>query len=542
MPEFLKTSRDKVVEFFKKMSKRTRITLAIVVVAIIAFSVVTAYLLNRVNYAVLYTDLSSSEAGQIMTELKTEGVDAKMSGTDTILVPADKRDDLIVSLASSGYPKSGLTYDIFKSASFGATDEETKTLEQYQLQENIRTTINNMDKVKDCTVLISLASSSSYVQTSNATPATAAIVLQLEDGKTLSDTEAKTIANILMGSVPKITLDNIKITDTNMTYYNLKDEEKTDDSSDSNSNLDATSNQIDLTEKMKALLKTQVQDLISTAVGKDNLAVSVGLTLNFDNKSSNSVEFSPPVEGSDNGIVRSSQQIRSALYGTDGTTGTSAAGTSSNGVSASQYVTTDTGKQNSYNATDTYNYEINEVKTQLDKVGAKVDALSVSILVNSSIDGMTSSDNIQKIKNLAADAIGVDPNYISVETMAFSGSDSVDWNTVQANQKAAMQSIMIRDIAIAAIVGVAVILAIFLVLRFLHKRNQKGDEKLALAGVGQFFDATLGDGAGISPEEEEDLLQNLMENKSSELERVEAIVEKYPEVAAQIIRTWLNED
>jgi len=545
MPQFLTASRDRLVEFFKKMSKKNRIILAIVLVAIVAFSIIVAYLLNRVKYAVLYTDLSASEAGQIMSVLEEDGVTAKMSGTDTILVPESQRDDLIVELASSGYPQSGLTYDIFNSADFGATDEETKTLKQYQLQENLRTTINTVDKVKDCTVLINLASSSSYVQTANSTPATAAIVLQLEDDQTLSDDEAKIIANILLGSIPKLTIDNVKITDTNMTYYNLADEDSSDDTTGT-SNLDETSSQIELTEQMKSILKSQVQELIATAVGKDNVAVSVGLTLNFDSKSVNSVEFEPPVDGSDTGIARSTQEIRSAIYGTDGTTDTSAAGTSSNGVSADEYVSTDTGTQNSYSATDTYNYEINEIQTQLDKVGAKVDALSVSILVNSSVDGMGDSNTLQKIKNLAADAIGVDDNYISVETMAFAeDSSTIDWNAVQEDQKEALQAIMIRDIAIAGIIGLAVLFTAYMILRHLRrKKEQEQEQQLALAGVGQYIDTMLGGDelGGISQEEERDLLQNLMENRSSELERVEAIVEKYPEVAAQIVRNWLNDD
>jgi flagellar biosynthesis/type III secretory pathway M-ring protein FliF/YscJ len=38
------------------------------------------------------------------------------------------------------------------------------------------------------------------------------------------------------------------------------------------------------------------------------------------------------------------------------------------------------------------------------------------------------------------------------------------------------------------------------------------------------------------------LIEELIIKKSSEIERVEKLVDKYPETAVQILRTWLSED
>jgi flagellar M-ring protein FliF len=89
-----------------------------------------------------------------------------------------------MELAAEGYPESGLNYDIFSGASsFGITDREMEAYTQYQLQENLRTTILKLQKIKDCIVIVNLPSKSVFVLSSNERPASASVMLEVKNGR-----------------------------------------------------------------------------------------------------------------------------------------------------------------------------------------------------------------------------------------------------------------------------------------------------------------------------------------------------------------------
>ena len=58
-----------------------------------------------------------------------------------------------MELAAQGYPSTGISYDIFQNASgLGVTEMEKQTYYKFQLEENLRRTINKMEKIKDSVV------------------------------------------------------------------------------------------------------------------------------------------------------------------------------------------------------------------------------------------------------------------------------------------------------------------------------------------------------------------------------------------------------
>lgn len=520
-----------LLEFVRGMNRRNRILAACLIAAILAISILAAFLLNRVHYTALYSGLSADEAGEIINTLKDEGVDAKMEGTSTILVPQKEADDLRVELAAKGYPKTGLNYDLFTSNSdFGATDLETRTRLQYTLQENVRTTIKNMNKIKDCIVIINLATNSSYVVSDNTSPATAAVMLELEPGEKLSDEEANSIAKFVMKSVPKLTIDNISIVDSDMQSYDL-----TDGKDSSESTYSAT--QMELAEQMKKILSDQAMGILKPALGSGNVAVSVNLSLNFDKETQNSVEFSPPIEGETDGMLRSLQESQDASNNGTGTNG--AAGTSSNGVSATGYVNQNNSSGNSANSSSkTYNYELNELRKQIEKAQGAVTDLSVSVLINSDANG--AGNVADQAKDLVANAIGVDPKYITIASLPFvesAGQKGFD-DYYKANQAAAQRAQWMGVMKVG-LLCLTLLVCVFLVLHFLKKRKE---------------DETASEDAWQAPQEEgvvipevledqdEQLLADLVHTKSGETEKVEKLIEDYPEAAVQILRNWLSDE
>jgi flagellar M-ring protein FliF len=358
MTESLKNFFKKFSELIKKTERKKLIIIISAIILVIIAGILGAVLINRERYTVLYSSLSSVEAGKIMTKLAELGINAKADGEDTILVPEEQADDLRMQLAALGYPQTGLNYDLFSSSSdIGSTDLEQQTYLQYQLQENMRTTINRMSKVKDCLVIVNLASSSSYVVTENTTEARVAVLLNLEGDQELTSQEARTVGQFVLKCVPKLSIANISIVDSNMHYYNIVDEES------ETSDVTYSDTMQELTEKLKTTLTNQVSNVLEPAIGKGNFAVSINLGLNFDKETVSSKKFGPPIEGEDKGMVVSSEETYETSSNGSKTTGGQ---TGTDQTNVTEYSTNTEDTQTSESRTNTYNYELNLIETQIE--------------------------------------------------------------------------------------------------------------------------------------------------------------------------------
>ena len=118
--------------------------------AVILLCAVTIYLINKPEYAVLYSGLSDSEAGEIYRKLTEDDYDVKVGDNGVLYVPKKFENKIRLELAAEGYPKSGLNYDIFsKSSGFGTTQYEKKKYMQFQLQDRLQDTIKSIDLISD---------------------------------------------------------------------------------------------------------------------------------------------------------------------------------------------------------------------------------------------------------------------------------------------------------------------------------------------------------------------------------------------------------
>jgi flagellar M-ring protein FliF len=526
MTASLKSFLNRAGEFFQNMEKKKLIMLITLAAVVVAAGIIGAVLLNQVHFTVLYSGLDAAEAGTIKTLLDERGVKNQIRGTGTILVPEDVADELRIELAAQGYPNTGLNYEIFSGASaLGSTDLERRTYLQYQLQENMRATIMRMEKVKNCVVIVNLASDSSFVIKDNASEASVAVMLDLKNGQELTLAEARTIGEFVKKCVPDLKAENISIVDSKMKYYDITSKENAEDTSA------YTATQMQLTEQMKKILSEQVLHVLEPAVGTGNVAVSVNLSLDFDKQTVSKVEFSPPVAGEDEGLPRSYEELYEGVG--PGAADGGQAGTDTNGIGTPAYVSVDEGDASKYSYSKTYNFELNEIQTQIEKAQGAIMDLSVAVLVNSSVEGI--SNYVDTIRNLVAKAIGVKSDYISVELMPFVQSDSIGDAFEQHQQT--LQKIS-RDTLITRIVTVvAVLAALIIILRIFFRKPAPVGEPAAAGAV------AITPGDFMEEKEAEDFeLADLMLKKSSEAEKIEELMERYPETVAQILRSWLTED
>ena len=524
----MKAAVEKVGGFLKNTGKKKIIIILSIVAFVIIVGIVGAILLNRKPFTVLYSGLDAAEAGTIKKLLDDMGVESKVqrlrhSGAGV------RADELRLELASQGYRRRGSTMRSSPTRPPSTTDLERRTYQQYQLQENMRTTIRHMEKVDDCIVIVNPAESSSFVISDAAKESSVSVMLKLKPGAVLTDGEARAIAQFVLKCVPDLKMENVSIVDSDMKAYNVVPDAETEMTEAQT----ISTMRRQMTEDIRNVLTKQVLNVLEPAIGTGNVSVSVNVVLDFDKQMIDMVEFSPSVPGETEGIIRSLQESYTAngpgaAYG-------GAVGGDTNGVGTPVYVEADDEEKPTYYSGErTYNYEINEIKTRIEKAEGSVKDLSVAVLINNNVKGI--EEYADTIAELVSKAIGVSEEYVSVAMIPFFGSQGVPVTPVEPPAQAAGSPLPYVLLGVLLILMLAAVTAALLMSR--RKRLA-----LAYAGGPSVDVALTGDDVPPEEDEEEDFdISEMMYKRSSETEKVEELMDRYPEIVAQILRAWLTED
>ena len=525
-----KNAWNKVKEFWQKFSasqKRMIIVVGTVVIILLGFLV---WYLNQTQYSVLYSNLEAEEAGEIMSQLEEMGVSARTQGSSTILVPESQVDRLRMDLAAAGLPENSANLNILEQGSgFGITEEDKAVYRRYQLQQDLQNAIKTFSAVADARVSLIIPTESSFVIEDRVTPATAAVLLTLRPGADLSEQNVRAITELVQRSVPNLNKENITVIDSQMNVLSVSEGSETFN----------TENQQSLQREVSERLKKQVNDLLQPVFGVGKVMTEVNVVLNFDDALVESIRFEP-MEGSTNGIIASIDQIREVANDAAAVGGE--AGTGENGADVPIYPVVDTGNAIYERNSETINYEINTIKETLGKAKGSIEDLSVSVIIDSR--DMEPGDNYtESVINLVSAAVGVDPQYIAVETLPFNGAADAQeaWESYNELNERIQRWQMIRFFILLALAIIVIVVIILIILR--KTRKQTPEEEVA-----EMFPSLDPETAQIlaasglegSAEGEDGLLPK--EKKHKERDDLEKYIDNSPDLVANIVRSWLNSD
>lgn len=504
-------------------------------VIVVLLCVVAAWMLGRTEYDVLYSGMDTAQAGTVLAALEDMGVPHKTQGSDTILVPRDQVSEVRMRLSADKVaPGIGDTPDIYNSlgSGFGTTDEERRTYQRYQTQSDLRTSINQLEKVEDCVVLLNIPSPTSTVFAEQK-PASATVSLKLKANATMTNAEATSIAEMVAGGTG-IALDNINVSDTKMNVYTIGYLED---------GAVGVSKQLELERQVQERLENSVVALLTPVFGADNISTTVSVALNFDKETVNSVEFAPPA-GGEEGLIVSYSELFEFAHGEyyDG----GIPGTDSNGMGTVEYPYGEVTDENEHyhKILREMNLEIDETRTEIERAQGSIRSLSIAVLLNSEIVG-EGNDYIPTVKDLVAKAVGVNDTLVSVQQLPF-GFASSELARALEDQLAFEKSLRTQEyikMALKFIVVLLLIVAIFLMVRMVLKAKEDR-ERVILAtadGTGMAVDYLADGGVDMDGEEAEQVDLDI-NPKTDGILQLERLIDKDPEAVAQLLRNWLSDD
>ena len=518
-------------EYLGKMSKGSKIRLAILSVLVVTLAIVVVAMLSRTTYVTMYNAQDQAEAGRIVAALREMGVNPREEGT-RILVPEGRVSELQNTLSAQGLLGSvGLDLSIMGGAAgFAVTDAHARQLYDAQLQENIRVGIMQSPRIQNAIIVVSTGETSPFRIQSGVRAPHASIMLEIRGGGKLSQQEAQTIAEYVKGSVPGIEYEDIKIIDTYFNHYKVGDEAMDFD--------DLVSSRIALQNLLAEQIQAQAEQLLTPIFGMSNLEITPTVRLNFDRVVTESVEFSPPVAGELDGIARSSHDLWEASRTDAAAEGVP--GTDPNGMGTVEYPygTLDDGELYERMVRER-NYEINQTTEVIERAQGVLEFLSIAVTIN---EAAVEEDYTDQVTNLLTRGFGIATANIAVERMPFEYIDTTASEMkaeMEARAERDRQQQLIQNIvkwAVILLLGIMVLLLVRTIVRAV-KPPPEPEPLLVGAGIDYMADDDDYEITDVSDYEEVEL-----QTKSTGLEQIERFIDKDPGAVAQLLRNWLSDE
>ena len=538
------------------LSKKVLIGLVSGVAVILVSLIVLGIILGQTRYAVLYTDVSTTEASEILTYARdTLGItDIKQDANRNILVPQENVEQIRANMSIAGFPKSTFNYDIWKDGvTLFSTQTELLELQKQQLEHNLAATLRAFDGVYDAVVILNIPENSSYVISTSKIESSAAVSLSLRGELTAEQIDG--MYNLVANSVPGLSRENITITDqTGKQLFPVYDTESSTDQEFKR--LQLYYQRMDYSDRLRRSYEDSIKTVMENTFEEVN--VSVGLFLDFDNEVFEEIHYWSENEDEDGNMfgIPGEEHWSNAAGGVAADGGL--VGTTVDADISPDYPTLTIGEDGEFyqEANRDIIYKVSETRRQVEKDGYTVEGLSAAVVVKSNVNLTNEEEN--NWRSVIANAIGADIANVSIQTAPFIESNGtiIDNNSIQVSASATQSMAMLL---IIVVLGIILIILLILSLRSpgVRKRQRKGGKGGAVPAMasanGGYAAEAAGEGmeafgmaAAVQDSNDFELLSLSDEQPETRDEALKREIQDFskqnPEIVAQLIRNLMRGD
>ena len=518
---------------WSELSRLVKIAIVLGIISLFAIIGTVYYMNTRVEYSVLFSNLSEADAGTISQDLDSQNIKYKLADDGkTIMVDKTKVDQYRIDLAvDNKLPSSSKGFELFDSANMMTTDEDRKIMYQRALTGELENSIAALDDVDKAKVNLTIPKSDNVFDNSTSGKAKASIVLTLK-GTSISKDAVQGIVALTTGAVQGLDKKNVRVVDQTGRILNKNEE---DDASDSSG---ATGKYMKLKSQYEKQMEKKITGLIEPVVGKGKVKASVNVDLNFDAVEKKVTNYSNPQIRSENVQASGKQaEIKQAQTG-----------------QVNDNVDNVTGDANNDNASysRTVNNELNTETTKIINAPGSINRMTSSVVIN----GDLSAGDAKNIRKLIQGALGYDKqrgDTVSVQAVNFARAKSMKKKTAARKKAKKTNWVLIGALIAAGVLTLGTI--IFLVIRRRRRLAEEEDEY-----YDDDYDVDVTDeGEGEEEEEAKEVAEELdpeilaeheRQRKEAETKRKIAVsteqrakeyATKHPDVVADLISAWVKE-
>lgn len=495
---------------------------------------VSLFFLLKTNYVQLFEeDVDSTTLSAVVGVLDDNSYKYKLTSTgNNVLVPEDALSKVKLAISGTELPNAKFTWkDAIDTNTLGMTDKDKQNVFLLAAKDSLAADLEMIEGVKSATVNLTLPDDDVFAIKSTQ-KSQAAVALTLT--RTLSRNQIKAIVSHVRMSVEGLTEENISVIDSNANVLFPFDQ------NDETSSL----NQYDkIREERKKIVeeavKTQLEPLY------DDVRVTVNLQMGFDKYIETSeVKSSPLGEDAKVGLIQE-QHLASSEGTTTSNGGEPGYGSNDEDIS---YQLQDNGAESSSSTTESDTiYALNTTTSSLEKEVGIVDlnASSLSVIVYQTKDYDYNTLNKAKtFKDITwkeyKDQIRAESNKLEIpESLIESVQLATGIQSVTINgyirprfieKTSASMSTWMNIVPIVILLGIVIFVAIVLIRKTSSVNVVETEPELSVENL------------LYSTKQKENDLPEIKEQVSDSYLRIAQFVDEKPELVAQLLRNWINED
>jgi flagellar M-ring protein FliF len=530
------------------LNRTQQIGLGAILVALVGVLVFVSTVGHGSDTAVAFSGLSNDEEAAIVAKLKDAKIPYTLKDGGTIVVPTAQVQDaklVTAGMGLNGQPGSGSGFELFNQPAFGQTEFTQKVNYQRALETELERSINQMAAVDSSRVHLVIPEQTLFA--SQQQPTTASIMLKLKPGRHLDSAQARSISNLVAGSVQGLKPQNLTIVDVNGNTLTP------DDSSSAGPSSGLTGKQLDTQRSYESTTERNLQAMLDNVLGAGKASVRVSAVMNWDQVEQTDETYTPndPTQTP----VLTNHSITE--NGAAGTALGGVPGAASNNGSVPTYQGS-TGASGPTSRTDTETtYQLNKSTQKTVRAPGAVTRLSVSVMLDDDPNNPNTAlqQSVQDAVNAAA---GIDPTRGDVLTVTALPFNRQDFLTQQAAMNDATQKEQLMGYLHLAALALGPLVMLGL-LFFIFKRGRKKQvvevvdaaaasepNPLNLPALVEAADpaAPVAPAAGGKAQRLGGVGQAIVEDPQKVYirDQVQTLGKSNPATVAQLIQTWLDED
>jgi flagellar M-ring protein FliF len=529
----MSTSFRDFIRFVAALPLAKKISIAAVILMVMAGFGVMFYLANQDNYQVLYSGLASDDAGAIVTRLKEQNIPYKItSGGTGIMVPEQSVYETRLALAGEGLPGGGTVgFELFDNPDFRTTNFVQQLNYRRALQGELARTIMNFDEVKKAAVFLAIPKESLFVEDEKQPSAS----IQLDLNQSLSRIKVESIVRLVANAVEGLDSSRVSVVDTRGRVIFKGNAGEAGEMAGMGGTL------LEYKKNIEKEITENVQSMLEQVVGPGNAIVRVSAEIDTSEMVVSEEEYDPTVV-----VVRSNKLMEETIN--EGNNDDAMAGAGDEPVANQRAGILPAGgnaEKSKVSKNATTNYEINKINRRVVRPAGTIQRLSVAAVIDGEYrtvtrnDGTTSREYVPRsaealktFEALVRNAMGFNEDredQVSVQSVPFKSDAAVEDMTMMDMEQPVI-SRFLEQYGKMIFNLILIVCAFFLVVRPLIK---------SVKDIG----TKAGDGKNALPPGDESVKQiSESEETRNPRQRVAELSAREPERAAAVVRSWISNE
>jgi len=540
------------VQGFQRLPALRQVGLMIGLAASVALGVAVVLWSQKPSYTLLYGNLSSKDAGEVIEALQKAGIGFEVDQSNgAVMVPSSELHSARMQLAKDGLPEgNAMGFEMLqKEQGFGTSQFIETARFQRALEGELSRTIATLRNVDSARVHLAIPKRSVFLR--DRSEPTASVMVDLYSGRSLDDEQIAAIVHLVSSSVPNLVPENVTVVDQRGNLLSSRE---------ANSGLGHSSGQLSYKSKLELNYAERIRELLEPIVGAGRVRATVNADLDFTVTERTQETYNPDLPALRSEQISEDQSVNS--LGASGVPGALSNEPPEGGVlrdpgaARMDGESSEAGVPRNSSRRSVRNYELDKTISHTKLATGSIRRLSIAVVIDNkqqlndageAVSKAWADDELSRFTTLVKEAVGFEiqrGDSVNVVNSSFVPVPEPE----ELPEPSLMQQPWIWDVAKQAVGALGLLIVVFGVLKpVMRSLAEKGAQPVrseALVATAGGAGAVAGQDqlslSGANPRQAQ--LQAPGMGYEQQLDAARGFVNEDPKRVAQVVKTWVAED